>query len=101
MLVTDTTEDTVTQLHITDQFGVTRGDMEIAFCQHHIHIREQSIEKWPARIHFAQELKTGRAAAQNEGVDRGAEAKPARQHDPRQRPTEYPWDCAQIFDPLG
>ena len=57
------------------------------------------LEERPLAIHFLQQRQPVLGMALKPSFDRGAEAIPARQHQPALRPAEHPGNGAQILDP--
>ena len=82
----DGAEDFAAQAGVAYQLGVTRGQGEVAFGHHHVHIGEQGLEKRPLALHFLQQCGTffgqGAAvravAAVDKSLYRRAKAVPAR-----------------------
>ncbi len=89
------------KLHVRHQFGIARGDRDRALGQHHVHVRQQRAEERPLAIELLQERHALLRMLRDPALDRGAEAVPARQHQPALRPAEHPGNGAQILDLAG
>ena len=99
-------ENFLSQLCIAYQFRIARGQRQIAFGQHHVHVAQQGSEKRPLPVHGLQQRQRFFAAGRRSVpvqplVNCRAKAVPARQGEPALAPAKTPGNGAEILDFLG
>jgi hypothetical protein len=75
------------------------GDLEVGLGEHHLDLAEEVVEEGPLACHAAEQVEA--AGAGGEGVERGADAEPARQHPAGLGPAEDPRDGADAGHGAG
>ena len=104
----DGRENLFAQARIADQFGIARGQGQVAFGQHHVHIAQQGAKEGPLLVHFLQQhqrfLAAGAggalAALAQHLLDGRTKAIPAGQGQTALAPAEAPGNGAQVFNLL-
>ena len=97
-LLAQLAEDTLAQRLVGHQFGIARGDGDIALGQHHVHVRQDGPKEWPVLVHRLQDRHAIARPRPDPSLDGATEPVPARQHQAALGPAEHPRDCTQVFD---